>query len=226
MTKERRNIYYNDRLVGFKKERIVKMTPKIINRQEKKEKILRAALKVFSHKGMNEFKIIDVAQAAGIGKGTIYEYFSKKEDIITGCFDVFMHDLGEAIGIGLSKISDPKEKIVGFFALSFKYSSQNQELMGVLFDFWAAAIPRKDGVPIISGIKNEYLEFQKIVTGILNDGIKQGLFKQHNTKTTALIILAILDGLFFQAVLGVIDFSDKSLPKIISNTILEGILND
>ena len=67
------------------------MSPKVVDRQKKREKILRAALKVFSDRGMTEFKMIDIATAAGIGKGTIYEYFSSKEDIIAGCFNVFMH---------------------------------------------------------------------------------------------------------------------------------------
>ena len=36
-------------------------------------------------------KVQDIAQAAGIGKGTVYEYFSSKEEILQGmalyCFD-------------------------------------------------------------------------------------------------------------------------------------------
>ena len=36
-------------------------------------------------------KVQDIAQAAGIGKGTVYEYFTSKEEILQGmalyCFD-------------------------------------------------------------------------------------------------------------------------------------------
>lgn len=202
------------------------MSPKVVDRQQKREKILRAALKVFSDRGMGEFKMIDIATAAGIGKGTIYEYFSSKEDLITGCFDIFMHDFGDILVSGLGEKSNPKEKIIKFFSLSFHYFSEHQEAMGVLFDFWAAGIPRKHGTPLIPSIKKEYTEFQKFIAVILEDGIKQGLFKPHDTQTTALMILAVLDGLMFQAVLGVIDISDKSLPDKISNTFLEGILNE
>ncbi len=84
------------------------MSPKIVNRQEKREHILRAALKVFSDKGISEFKMIDIATAAGIGKGTIYEYFPGKDDIITGCFNIFMHDFGDTIISGISEKSNPK----------------------------------------------------------------------------------------------------------------------
>jgi len=202
------------------------MSPKVVDKQVKRDKILRAALKVFSDKGITDFKMIDIATAAGVGKGTIYEYFSSKDDLITGCFNIFMHDFGEILGAGLAEFSNPKEKIINFFRISFQYFSEHQEAMSVLFDFWAAGIPHKQGAPIIPGIDKEYIEFQRFVSGILEDGIKQGLFRPHDTQTTALIILAIIDGLMFQAVLGVIDIADKSLPDKISNTVLEGILNE
>lgn len=202
------------------------MSPKIVNKQEKREKILRSALKVFSDRGIADFKMIDIARAAGIGKGTIYEYFSSKEDIISGCFIVFMHDFGQIFISGLDEKLNPKEKIVKFFRLSFEYFLKHREAMSVLFDFWAAGIPRKHGKPLIPGLKEEYIEFQKYVALILEDGIKQGLFKQHDTQTTALMILGLLDGLMFQAVLGVIDIKDEFLPDKISSTILEGILDE
>ncbi len=202
------------------------MSPKVIDKQKKHEKILRAALKVFSDRGMTEFKMIDVARAAGIGKGTIYEYFSSKEELIVGCFDIFMHDFGDILVSGLAETSNPKEKIINFFRLSFQYFSEHQDAMGVLFDFWAAGIPRKQGAPLIPGIDKEYAEFQKYVTIILEDGIKQGIFRRHDTRTSALMFLAVLDGLMFQAVLGIIDITDKSLPDKISSTFLKGLSNE
>ena len=204
----------------------IEMSPKVVDKQKKRDRIIRAALKVFSDRGIADFKMIDIAKAAGIGKGTIYEYFSSKDDIITGCFEIFMHDFGDILTSGLGEKSNPKEKIINFFKLSFQYFSQHQEAMSVLFDFLAAGIPRKHGTPLIPSIKNEYFEFQKYLAIILEDGIKENYFKQHDTQTTALIILAVIDGLMFQAVLGVIDIEDKFLPDKISNTLLEGILNE
>jgi len=202
------------------------MSPRVVDKQEKLEKILKAALKVFSDRGITEFKMIDIASAAGIGKGTIYEYFSSKEDLITGCFNIFMREFGDSLTFGLDEKSNPREKIIDFLRLSFHYFSEHQEAMGALFDFWAAGIPRKHGPQLIPKIEKEYIRFQKFVSGILDDGIKQGLFKPQDTGATALMILALLDGLMFQALLGVIDISDKSLPEKISNTVLEVISSE
>ncbi len=54
-------------------------------REQKKRRtkmaILEAAVQLFSEKGYERTSITDLAEAAGIGKGTVYSYFRKKSDI-------------------------------------------------------------------------------------------------------------------------------------------------
>ncbi len=47
----------------------------------KREQILKAAIEVFGSKGFHTANIIDIAEKAGIGKGTIYEYFESKNSL-------------------------------------------------------------------------------------------------------------------------------------------------
>jgi AcrR family transcriptional regulator len=49
--------------------------------QPKRQQILEAAAEVFSSKGYYSAKIEDIAERAGIGKGTVYEYFPSKEEL-------------------------------------------------------------------------------------------------------------------------------------------------
>ncbi len=49
------------------------MPPKKIDKNAKKKQIIQAAMQVFSEKSVVNTKMIDIAKAAGIGKGTIYE---------------------------------------------------------------------------------------------------------------------------------------------------------
>lgn len=59
----------------------------VISRREGKKaatrrRILRAALRLFSERGFESPTVDDIAAAADIGKGTIYNYFRTKEDIL------------------------------------------------------------------------------------------------------------------------------------------------
>ena len=52
-------------------------------RDERREQILQAALKVFAVKGLAATKISDIATAAGLSHGLIYHYFDSKDEIFT-----------------------------------------------------------------------------------------------------------------------------------------------
>src|SRR5450631_2797776 len=48
--------------------------------QARREALVRAAVDVFCDKGYHPSRIIDVANAAGVSHGTIYNYVGSKED--------------------------------------------------------------------------------------------------------------------------------------------------
>jgi len=51
-------------------------------KEERYAAILQAALRIFATKGLQEATMDEIAQAAGLGKGTIYYYFASKEALI------------------------------------------------------------------------------------------------------------------------------------------------
>ena len=53
----------------------------------RRTQILDAATRVFASKGFNRATIRDVAQAAGVADGTIYNYFANKTDLLFGLLD-------------------------------------------------------------------------------------------------------------------------------------------
>ena len=50
-------------------------------REKRQLEIIEAAIKVFRSYGFHKAKIGEIAKTAGIGKGTIYEYFDSKKDL-------------------------------------------------------------------------------------------------------------------------------------------------
>jgi TetR/AcrR family fatty acid metabolism transcriptional regulator len=54
---------------------------------DKREAILRAAVKVFARRGYFNSKVADIAAEAGIADGTVYLYFKSKDEILHSVFD-------------------------------------------------------------------------------------------------------------------------------------------
>ena len=59
---------------------------------DKREAILRAAIKVFAQKGYFNSKVADIAKEAGIADGTVYLYFKSKDEILHSIFDRAMEE--------------------------------------------------------------------------------------------------------------------------------------
>ncbi len=57
---------------------------------DKRERILEAAVKVFAKKGYFAAKVAEIARKAGVADGTIYLYFRNKEDILVSLFEQVM----------------------------------------------------------------------------------------------------------------------------------------
>ena len=54
---------------------------------DKRERILRGAVKVFAKKGFYASRVNEIARAAGVADGTIYLYFKNKDDVLTSLFE-------------------------------------------------------------------------------------------------------------------------------------------
>ncbi len=71
---------------------------------DKRQHILAAATGVFASQGFYQAKIADIAAAAGVGKGTVYEYFRSKKDLFQ---QLLLHQLTVYLdylqGVGLQE---------------------------------------------------------------------------------------------------------------------------
>jgi TetR/AcrR family transcriptional regulator, fatty acid metabolism regulator protein len=59
---------------------------------DKRRRILQAAVKVFAQKGYHRAKVAAIARHADVADGTIYLYFRNKEDILVSLFDEVMDE--------------------------------------------------------------------------------------------------------------------------------------
>lgn len=78
---------------------------------DKREAILRAAIKVFANRGYFSSKVADIAGEAGIADGTVYLYFRSKDDILHSIFDRAMTEFIDEGRRQLAEIEDPVERI-------------------------------------------------------------------------------------------------------------------
>ena len=70
---------------------------------EKRERIITAAIREFSHKGYQGATIESIAAAARVAKGSMYQYFAGKEDVLTYLVDLVIGKETDALAESVVK---------------------------------------------------------------------------------------------------------------------------
>ena len=60
---------------------------------------------------VNDIRVLSITERAGIGKGTAYEYFDSKEEIIACAFLFYVNELAERINTTLLPMNDLREQL-------------------------------------------------------------------------------------------------------------------
>jgi AcrR family transcriptional regulator len=197
-----------------------------VDKKEKREKILNAAIQVFSKKGLKDTKISDIAETAGIGKGTVYEYFKSKNEVFAATFHFFMERFEEVMSRRLFRIHDPLEKIRAYFsAWSEMLEGDYLDYLEIILDFWAHGIRQRDKAWVID-LNKLYSENRKILDNLLSECITLGEIKPVDTKVTASIMLGALDGLLIQWIMNRDLFKMREATELLVETMIKGLKNE
>ncbi len=89
---------------------------KIVDKEEKKAQILEAALQVIGKKGTAGTKIQDIAEEAGIGKGTIYLYYKNKQEIFQSILEQHIGSRNDNIQEIMTSDASPEDKVRSLLA--------------------------------------------------------------------------------------------------------------
>ena len=74
---------------------------------EKKRKIIDAGLKLFSEKGYYNTNTAQIAKAAGVSTGIVYQYFNDKKDILIYAVKIYFKEIFEPIEEVFKNIKTP-----------------------------------------------------------------------------------------------------------------------
>ncbi len=100
----------------------------LLPKQGAKERILEAALEVFSHKGFHPATMDEIAEKAGVGKGTLYRYFETKEKLFAELVQLRLEELGKRAGSVIDDRDDVLTMISKYIRIYFEFFDRNQRL--------------------------------------------------------------------------------------------------
>ncbi|MCX5852874.1 MAG: TetR/AcrR family transcriptional regulator [Deltaproteobacteria bacterium] len=98
----------------------------------KRDIILDAAIRVFAEKGYSSSRTLDISKEAGVAYGSLYSYFSSKDEILLSIFRERWRILLERIDQINRTLSDPDERFLAIIDFIFRSYQRNPAMMKVL----------------------------------------------------------------------------------------------
>lgn len=161
----------------------------------RRAELLAAAEELFVSRGIDATSVSDIADAAGVAKGSFYRYFGSKDRVIAALKERFADELIDRVAEATAAFGDADPGLVvdAVVAESIAYLLQERGLIevwcrepaGADTDTWAASAEKLSAV-YEAGIRQ---------------GVDAGLLDCRDPRTTALLIIHAVEGTVEHAIL-------------------------
>ncbi|MDD3774548.1 MAG: TetR/AcrR family transcriptional regulator [Sulfurovaceae bacterium] len=193
----------------------------VVDKKEKRRLIALSCKGLLLEHGIKNLTVSQIAKVAGVGKGTIYEYFANKDEIvfeiITLFIDQFQEDLAKVVA---NDTLTSREKLEYFMLLVFS-RNYNKELI-IYQEFLSIAL--SGGSSGIVEFRNNCRDgFEGVLYKIIEQGIKNKELQQ-NAKLLIPMIRYFHTGLIVDVALGQAEAKeeiDKFINSIFNDIVLQ-----
>lgn len=132
--------------------------------QETRAKIVAAAEKLISEKGFDAVQIIDITNEAGVGKGSFYTYFKRKEDVVAEIAHTKFESIHKQ---SKEQDGDVCDRIASFITDSMEYIKET----GIrIAQQWVRGIVDPDNQDGVQKLMYD----RRIIRSLLEKGVQEG----------------------------------------------------
>jgi len=144
----------------------------IVNKEEKRSNIACSCKEILLKHGIKNLTISQIAKTAGVGKGTIYEYFENKEDIVFEIITIFISEHEKKLFEITDQNISTKEKLFHFFYMIHEDENSHKQL-NIYREFLAISMTNGTQEMVDFNIKCRG-KFTDILDQIVKEGITKG----------------------------------------------------
>lgn len=95
------------------------------HRTPRKDEILEEAARLFAERGYEAVSLLEIAQAVGLSKTTLYHYFESKDEILGTLIATTISKLNEFIAASIPADSPPAAKLTAFMEAQAEFFEQH-----------------------------------------------------------------------------------------------------
>ncbi|UCG87610.1 MAG: TetR family transcriptional regulator [Gemmatimonadota bacterium] len=166
----------------------VASSPRVREKRERRRaEILHAALRAFREKGYHATTLDDIAEHLGLRKTALYHYFPDKEAILYECHCESLAELDRLMRDARKRFDSDAERLAYVIREHVRVMTETLEGSPLAFEVTALSVERQ--AEIIAA-RDRY---ERGVRRIIENGMKNGEFRQVNSKIAVFAILGSIN---------------------------------
>jgi TetR/AcrR family transcriptional regulator, fatty acid metabolism regulator protein len=174
---------------------------------DRREQLLRAAVRVFAERGYHQARVGDIAEQAGVAHGLLYHYFSSKEDVLR---TIFRDSWSRLIAVlhGIEATADPApEQLRRIAAVLLRSWRDDPDLVRVLVREVARS-------PHLSEQVDEVREAFLVIERVIARGQAEGSFRPGlDPRLASWVVYGSLEELLTGWVMGQLPEGDEEVAR-------------
>ncbi len=168
----------------------VSLTPE--EQQRRRVEIAGAALRIFREKGYARTSMREIAKNAGMGKSSLYDYFTTKDDIVAFALEEEISGITPRMKAIASEEIPPYDRLRKIMELDLRFMQDNNSLI-LWLNLEAQSLSRENQ----TRIREIRYGYQDVVRSVIEEGIAKGVFRKVDPLLAArLLINSLLSVLY------------------------------
>ena len=180
----------------------------------RRAQIMAATRKVMVQRGVAMLRVADVAKAAGVSPGIVHYYFASKDDLIRETFEDNFANSVERRSTLLAQELPVDEKLELLLNTYVPQEDVTNESWHVWLELWVGAL-QDEGLRKLNDAA--YDEWRRLIGDMIEEGVEQGVFEAADPGTTVNQLIAMLDGLAVQVLLGSTVISIEEMRRLVAD---------
>jgi AcrR family transcriptional regulator len=162
--------------------------------------ILEAARRVFAERGFHDATVDEIAEAAGVAKGTVYLYYHSKKDVYWAALKHGVAALYDQLKGQVDNAGTVEAKILAFIATKIKFFEQHRDFFRIYYSEFGNAFAHP--TQIHEEFREMYTRQTRLLEGVLQAGVEQKSVRNVGLSNAAAAISDITRGIITQRLMG------------------------
>lgn len=140
---------------------------------DKRQRILQAAVKVFARKGYHGARVSEIARRADVADGTIYLYFQNKEEVLVSLFDRAMDRFTALGAVELAPLTGPTARLTRIIGLHLELVGGDRDLAII------TQVELRHSVHFLDQLSRAKVgQYLQVIAAVISEGQQAGIWRR------------------------------------------------